>query len=227
MAVLEILEFPDPRLRTKAKPVAQVTEATRSLIADMFETMHEASGIGVTQVVPFPWNERVPVVREYQDEYFERYALILDTFAAASEAEVFEEAVAVAASFACTIDTQECMLDLMFVGRETYCFTAGRGNLQAQQLLEVLAAVSPHAGGEFNALAASVLAGRAALSSAILVLLAWDEARRDLVKRLHATGLEVLALVVSDAPEGIIERAPWLTVLQPGKIQQGLAAVGA
>jgi ABC-type branched-subunit amino acid transport system substrate-binding protein len=27
---------------------------------------HEASGIGVTQVVPFPWNERVPVVREYQ-----------------------------------------------------------------------------------------------------------------------------------------------------------------
>ena len=39
MAVLEILEFPDPRLRTKAKPVAQVTDATRRLIADMLETM--------------------------------------------------------------------------------------------------------------------------------------------------------------------------------------------
>jgi peptide deformylase len=52
MAVLEILEFPDPRLRTKAKPVAQVTEATRSLIADMFETMYDAPGIGLaaTQV---------------------------------------------------------------------------------------------------------------------------------------------------------------------------------
>jgi peptide deformylase len=52
MAVLEILEFPDPRLRTKAKPVAQVTEAIRALIDDMLETMYAAPGIGLaaTQV---------------------------------------------------------------------------------------------------------------------------------------------------------------------------------
>jgi peptide deformylase len=52
MAVLDILEFPDPRLRTKAKPVAAVTDATRQLIADMFETMYDAPGIGLaaTQV---------------------------------------------------------------------------------------------------------------------------------------------------------------------------------
>jgi peptide deformylase len=52
MAVLEILEFPDPRLRTKARPVAQVTDATRRLIDDMFETMYKAPGIGLaaTQV---------------------------------------------------------------------------------------------------------------------------------------------------------------------------------
>lgn len=52
MAVLEILEFPDPRLRTRAKPVAQVTEETRRLIADMLETMYDAPGIGLaaTQV---------------------------------------------------------------------------------------------------------------------------------------------------------------------------------
>ena len=52
MAVLEILEFPDPRLRTEAKPVTQVTNATRALIDDMFETMYEAPGIGLaaTQV---------------------------------------------------------------------------------------------------------------------------------------------------------------------------------
>ncbi len=167
-----------------------------------------------------------PVVKEYQDEFFERHALVLDTFARAVSDDAFEAAVAVAASFAATVDTRECLLDLMFVGRESYCFTAGRGQLQAQQLLEVLAAVTPYAGGGFGALADSVLAGRAALSSAILVLLAWDQARRDLVTRLQATGLQVLVLVVSDAPEQIAERAPWLTVLQPGKIQQGLAAVG-
>jgi len=52
MAVLEILEFPDPRLRTEAKPVAQVTSATRALIDDMLETMYDAPGIGLaaTQV---------------------------------------------------------------------------------------------------------------------------------------------------------------------------------
>jgi len=52
MAVLEILEFPDPRLRTTAKPVKEVTDATRRLIDDMFETMYEAPGIGLaaTQV---------------------------------------------------------------------------------------------------------------------------------------------------------------------------------
>ncbi|MBW8368768.1 MAG: peptide deformylase [Arenimonas sp.] len=52
MAKLSILEFPDPRLRTVAKPVAQVDDAMRRLIDDMFETMYEAPGIGLaaTQV---------------------------------------------------------------------------------------------------------------------------------------------------------------------------------
>lgn len=52
MAVLEILEFPDPRLRTKAKPVKQVTGELRTLIDDMLETMYAAPGIGLaaTQV---------------------------------------------------------------------------------------------------------------------------------------------------------------------------------
>jgi peptide deformylase len=52
MALLEILEFPDPRLRTEASPVARVTDATRALIDDMLETMYAAPGVGLaaTQV---------------------------------------------------------------------------------------------------------------------------------------------------------------------------------
>ena len=52
MAVLNILEFPDPRLRTKATPVKAVTDSLRDLIEDMFETMYAAPGIGLaaTQV---------------------------------------------------------------------------------------------------------------------------------------------------------------------------------
>ncbi|WP_166252966.1 peptide deformylase [Marinobacter salicampi] len=50
--ILDILEFPDPRLRTVAKPVEEVTDETRRLIDDMFETMYDAPGIGLaaTQV---------------------------------------------------------------------------------------------------------------------------------------------------------------------------------
>ncbi|MCP5207808.1 MAG: peptide deformylase [Hahellaceae bacterium] len=47
MAILEILEFPDPRLRTVASKVTEVTNETRALIKDMFETMYEAPGIGL------------------------------------------------------------------------------------------------------------------------------------------------------------------------------------
>ena len=52
MAKLTILEFPDPRLRTRAAPVAAVDDSIRTLIDDMFETMYAAPGVGLaaTQV---------------------------------------------------------------------------------------------------------------------------------------------------------------------------------
>jgi peptide deformylase len=52
MALLNILHFPDPRLRTVAKPVTEFDDDLRQLVGDMFETMYEAPGIGLaaTQV---------------------------------------------------------------------------------------------------------------------------------------------------------------------------------
>ena len=52
MALLNILHFPDPRLRTVAKPVEEFNDNLRQLVSDMFETMYEAPGIGLaaTQV---------------------------------------------------------------------------------------------------------------------------------------------------------------------------------
>ncbi len=47
MALLTILEYPDPRLRNKAKPVTEVTDELRQLIDNMFETMYDAPGIGL------------------------------------------------------------------------------------------------------------------------------------------------------------------------------------
>ena len=52
MALLNVLHFPDPRLRTRAEPVAEVDDTLRQLVDDMFETMYAAPGIGLaaTQV---------------------------------------------------------------------------------------------------------------------------------------------------------------------------------
>jgi peptide deformylase len=52
MALLQILHFPDPRLRNVARPVTIVDDAVRQLVDDMFETMYAAPGIGLaaTQV---------------------------------------------------------------------------------------------------------------------------------------------------------------------------------
>jgi peptide deformylase len=50
MAILPIVEVPDPRLRQISKPVEQVDDAVRALVADMFETMYDAPGIGLAAI---------------------------------------------------------------------------------------------------------------------------------------------------------------------------------
>jgi len=47
MAILEVLHYPDPRLRNKARPVERVDDTVRRLVDDMFDTMYEAEGIGL------------------------------------------------------------------------------------------------------------------------------------------------------------------------------------
>lgn len=159
-----------------------------------------------------------PVVKEYETEFFERHALVLDT-GAQSETEAFEEAVSIAASFIYTIDTQECLLDLVFVAGEPECHTAGRGEASNVHLLEVLAGLGPSRPEDFDQLAREVVAKRSSLSSAVFVLLAWDEPRRKLVSSLTASGLGVRVLLVTDTPPADTEG---LLVLQPGKIEAGL-----
>jgi uncharacterized protein (DUF58 family) len=162
-----------------------------------------------------------PVVKEYQDEFFERHALVLDTGSMHGEDVAFEDAVALAASFVYTIDTQDCLLDLLFVGGEVKAYTAGRGQMRAEHMLEALAAVAPSEPAAFSGLARAVLARRATLSSVIAVFVGWDDERARFVASLRAEGFEVRALLVregGDAPPGVLQ-------LAPGKIEQGLAGL--
>lgn len=50
MAIQEILIIPDKRLREVSKPVTQITDEVRTLVADMYETMYDAPGIGLAAI---------------------------------------------------------------------------------------------------------------------------------------------------------------------------------
>ena len=168
-----------------------------------------------------------PVVKEYQDEFFVRHALILDTFTAPNDGELFEEAVSVAASFACTLETQESLLDLLFVGPQAFCFTIGRGVAHADQMLELLASVKPCADQPFSSLEQLVIEHASAVSGCICLFLAWNEPRRRLVRKLSALDVPVLVLVLSEQGAPEIERDAHdpeaLHVLKVGNIEADLA----
>ncbi|NMP17853.1 peptide deformylase [Thalassotalea sp. Y01] len=67
MTVLNVLRFPDERLRTIAEPVAEVTDETRQIIDDMFETMYAENGVGLaaTQV---DIHQRIVVIDVSEDK---------------------------------------------------------------------------------------------------------------------------------------------------------------
>ena len=172
-----------------------------------------------------------PIVKEFEDEFFVRHALVLDTFANDPYSDAFEEAVSVAASFACTIQTQESLLDLLFVGTEAYCVTAGRGLAHADQMLEVLASVRANPDmKQFNGLEELVLNHASRVSGCICVLINWDKARQELVRKLRMMGIPLLVLLVVDAGAARkIDAGPMrddpqnFRILEVGAIEEGLA----
>ena len=152
-----------------------------------------------------------PVVKEFQDEYFTRYALILDTFGDAGSDVEFEAAVSVTASFVSGLQIHDALLDLVFVEDRAYRLTVGRGLGRTLDLLRELAAVEPCRGHSFELLAAHVLEHAQALSGCILVLLRMDEERRRLVQHLRALGVQQLVLVTGperpSAEDGVVVHA--------------------
>lgn len=88
MALLDILEYPDPRLRTKARPVARVDDRVRRLIDDMLETMYEAPGIGLA-ASQVNVHQRIIVI-DVSEQRDEPYAFVNPTLALDPEAGLIE-----------------------------------------------------------------------------------------------------------------------------------------
>lgn len=174
-----------------------------------------------------------PIVKEFEDEYFVRHGLILDTFDDRQDADIFEEAVAVASSFACSLRTQESLLDLMFIGVEAFCFSAGRGIGHNEQVLEILACAQASESEEgFTRLRELALENVSRLAACVCVFLKWDAKRQDLVEQLLLRRMPLRVFVIQHAhrrkrlaPGPLSAHPEWFQVLEVGQIEEGLAAV--
>ncbi|WP_200389968.1 DUF58 domain-containing protein [Roseibacillus ishigakijimensis] len=137
-----------------------------------------------------------PVVREYEDNYYPHYGIILDTNAPLHQA--FEEAVSIASSFVVSMNTQECLLDLLFLGDQSYRLTAGQGVARRAKLLEALATVTSNQQDNFKDLEALIKKESSHLTALIAIFPDWSPSRQLLVQSLQARGMVIHSLIVGD-----------------------------
>ncbi|MEM7027378.1 MAG: DUF58 domain-containing protein [Pseudomonadota bacterium] len=167
-----------------------------------------------------------PVVKEYQDEYRVRYGLLLDTYMNQDTSDnLFEEAVSIAASYITQDNEQDVLMDLMFIGNQAYQYTSGRGHHSTQSMLEILACVESSKKNNMDDLTRLLATNISKCCGLVCVLLAWDEARQDLVNAIQEKGVPALVIVISDDENLEIEQ-PYqsieICIIHSSNIQIGL-----
>ncbi len=171
------------------------------------------------------------IVKNYQDEFFIRHGLVMDTFQERPHSRAFEEAVSLAASFVSTVESQESLLDLMFVGNKAYCFSSGRGVSHTDSMMEILACVQPCHDRPFSELSALLTNHASRLSGCICILLSWDEERQEMIRTLRGLGIPLKIIVVTEQADTVEDAGPMLRdqedfhVLTAGEMEEGVAGL--
>lgn len=146
-----------------------------------------------------------PVVREYQEEYYCRIALVLDTFIPpelpkpATGFADFEAAVSLTASLADALAGGEYIIDLFAAGKDLYVFRAGRHTAHFENLLEILACVEPCRQDPFGPLLPLMTEELQNVSTAVCVFLDWNDPRRRLAQSILETGCHLQTLLVRES----------------------------
>jgi len=153
-----------------------------------------------------------PVVKEYQEEYFARIALVLDTFApekpTPAEERSFEAAISVLASIADHYSRSDFVVDILAAGPEVYEVSAGRSLAYLDNVLDVLAGLEPCPDAPFATIGPALFDKLARITTVVAVLQDWDEARERFLREVKALGTAVHVIVVHD---GATTR-PWTAV---------------
>lgn len=166
-----------------------------------------------------------PVVKEYNDEFFIRYGLILDTFLENNSEDIFEDAVSIAASFMSAQKEQDALLDLMFIGNDTYRFTSGRGLGGTENILEVLACIKPVYEDNIKAMELMLTNYSHECSALICILLDLDKPRRKFLETLAEFNIPVKVLIITEADDIDVSNTPLMidiNIIHHDSLQQDL-----
>jgi len=176
-----------------------------------------------------------PVVKEYQEEYFARIALVLDTFAPArprpGEERSFEAAISVLASIADHYSRSDFVVDILAAGPEVYEVSAGRSLAYLDNILDVLACIEPCHEPPFAAIGPALFDKLARITTVVAVLQDWDEARERFLREVKAQGTAVQVIVVHDGPTTrpfarAVAEVGEIALMTPEDVERRLAASG-
>jgi uncharacterized protein (DUF58 family) len=159
-----------------------------------------------------------PVVKEYQEEYLVRQAVVVDTHT--NNEPMLEEAVSVAASFVLRSSNEESLVDLFYVSDKPELISSGRGQTSTNHQLESLACIGP-SDQPIDHLADALALHAKRLSGCVLVLCDWDDEREALVERIQAANVPFKALVLTESPDEI-EVPAYIHVLDIAHVSEGL-----
>lgn len=169
-----------------------------------------------------------PVVKEFQEEFFCRIALVLDTFLTANTVKKrrsdFEAALSLAAAVSDQISRDEYVIDLFAAGPELYQLQAGRSLAYLENVLDILACVEPCLEPAFQKLEPILLDGLENVTTTVVILLGWDEARARLLRAVRERGCALKVIFVGQdlSVAGVEDYAETHQVLTAEQIQVGV-----
>ncbi len=140
-----------------------------------------------------------PMVRQWQEEFFARSAVLLDIDGTIAEPRQLEAAVSLAAGVVSRLGRGEALVDLLVVGDSVHALTIGRHVAFEERAMELLACAKSGPALQADSVAARLRPHLKSVSSLIAVLLAWDDPRARLVAQIQAGGIDCRSFVV-DAP---------------------------
>jgi uncharacterized protein (DUF58 family) len=151
-----------------------------------------------------------PMVRQYQEEYFTRIGVVIDTAVPARRPDPLEAALSLCAGVIARLCRGEALVDVLVTGERAERLSLGRSLASLERALDALAAVKPSASFAEDRLLGQLGPHLGRLSSVVLVALDWDEARARFVSAVEAHSVAVVAFVVGEAGDASprVKRVP-------------------